>query len=137
MKLCNETITVFNQRINPEKGWHEYVGTVVQGVSWFSRLVSSVGEHGLNAANEIIVRIPENADFGGKSYVTPKAYKDETIVSGVFTLANGDIVAKGAITDTGLKPADIKKRCDESFTILSVTDNRRAPNAPHFRVVGS
>ena len=137
MKLCNEVITVFNHRINPEKGWNEYVGTVIRGVSWYSHMVSSVGEHGLNAADEVTVRIPEDADFGGKSYVTPKAYKDETIVSGVFTLANGDVIAKGAIEDTGLNPKAIKERSDESFTILSVTDNRRAPNAPHFRVVGS
>ena len=136
MKLCTDTITVFNRRINTETRMEEYVPTVIKGVSWYGRLRSSVGDKGLNTANEFTVRIPVDADFDGKSYIAPKSYREETIVSGVFTLANDDIVVKGAV-EAGANPATIIETCSDCFRILGVTDNRRAPNAPHFKVVGS
>lgn len=136
MKLCNDTITVFNKRFDTANRWNDYVPTIISGVSWFSRMKSSVGDNGLRAANEFIVRIPDNADFGGKTYVDEATYKQETIVSGVFTLAEGDIVVKGAI-DYTVDPETIQENHADCFTILSVTDNRRAPNAKHFRVVGA
>ena len=86
MNLCNETITVFNAKLNPETGNDDYNGTVIDGVSWFCEIVSTV-DQGLKAANKFTIRIPEDADFG--------------------------------------------------FTVLGVTDNRRAPNAPHWKVIGT
>ena len=136
MRLCNETITVFNRRFNPETRMEDYVPTVISGVSWFCRIKSGVGEKGLNAANEFIVRIPKNADFGGKTYVDAITYKAQTIVSGVFTLATDDIVIKGTVDGGAVSPATLHENHVDCFTILGVTDNRRAPNAPHFRVVG-
>lgn len=136
MKLCNETVTVFNRKLDPDKGWDVYNATVIQGVSWYSHIVSAVDSTGLHAANEFIVRIPMDADFGGKTYVDPITYENEAIIAGVFTLANGDFIVKGVV-DESLTPAQLKEQNLEYCTILGVTDNRRAPNAPHFRVVGS
>ena len=137
MKLCTDTITVFNRRINPETRMEDYVPTVISGVSWYSRLRASVGERGLNSADEFIVRIPVDADFGGKTYVDPVSYKAETIVSGVFTLASDDIVVKGIAASGTVSPGTLHESYSECFTVLGVTDNRRAPNAPHFKVVGA
>ena len=135
MKLCTDTITVLNRRIDPETRMEDYIPTVINGVSWYSRIRSGVGERGLNAANEFVIRIPEDADFGGKTYVDPVAYREAAAVAGVFTLANDDIVVKGTVAGE-VSPGILHENNVECFTILGVTDNRRAPNAPHFKVVG-
>ncbi len=135
MNLCNETITVFNKRVVN----HEYVyyPTVIDGVSWWGHVATNVGEKGLVAANSVRVRIPVDADFGGKSYVGNKEYAEAASVDGIFTLANGDIIIKGSVAVAPMTPAELKAAFDGFITVLGVTDNRRAPNAPHFRVVGS
>ena len=135
MNLCNETITVFNAKLDTEADKDVYKGTVISGVSWFCEIVSAV-DGGLKAANRFIIRIPEDADFGGKDYVLPQDYASATDVTGLFTLASGDIIVKGAVTGTGLKPKDLHGQY-EALTILGVTDNRRAPREPHWKVVGS
>lgn len=135
MKLCNETVTVFNKRIG-DNGGYDYVPTVISGVSWFCRIESTVND-GLKAANQFIIRIPLDADFGGKSYVDPVAYGEANDVSGVFTLAQGDIIVKASVAVAPMTPAELKERYSDYCTILGVTDDRRAPNAKHWRVVGS
>lgn len=136
MKLCVDTITVFNAKHDPVTDKDEYRSTVIDGVSWFCEIVSNTETTGLRAANRFTIRIPDTADFGGKSYADPIDYASAEDVSSLFTLAHGDIVVHGAVTDPGLRPAQIQKLY-EAFTILGVTDNRRAPNAPHWKVVGS
>ena len=136
MKLCNETVTVFNKKLDVDNGWDVYIPTIITGVSWYCEIASNVDSTGLHAANRFTIRIPVDADFGEKEYVDPITYANETIVAGVFTLANGDIIVKAAISDDTLTPAQLKEAHYEYCTILGVTDNRRAPNAPHFKVVG-
>ena len=137
MKLCNETVTVFNKKVDVSNGWDVYNPTIIRGVSWYCEIASVVDGNGLHAANRFTIRIPANADFDGKTYVDHITYENESIVSGVFTLANGDIIVKAEVTDASLTPAQLKERYPDFCTILGVTDNRRAPNAPHFKVVGS
>ena len=136
MRLCNDTITVFNRKLDVENGWDVYIPTVISGVSWYGAVVTNVGDKGLNAAHQYTLRIPVDADFGGKTYVDPKTYKGETIVAGLFTFENGDKIVKGQVDET-LTPAQLEETYHDCITILGVTDNRRAPNAPHFKVVGS
>lgn len=137
MKLCNETVTVFNKRWDAENGWDIYVPTVIHGVSWYCEIASAVDNTGLHAANRFTVRIPEDADTGEKAYVDPITYAEEPIVAGLWTLKNGDIIVKAEIDDETLTPAQLHERYPDCMTVLGVTDNRRAPNAPHFKVVGS
>ena len=135
MKLCDETITVFNSRLNTTTDNDDYIGTVITGVSWFCEIVSTVDE-GLKAANKFTIRIPTSADFGGKAYASPLDYAAAEDVSGLFTLKNGDIIVRGAVTATGLRPAALHKNY-EAFTVLGVTDDRRARHEPHWKVVGA
>ena len=137
MKLANETVTVFNKKLNTDKGWDVYVPTVIKGASWYCEIASMVDNTGLHAANHFTIRIPVDANFGGKTFVDPITYENEPIVSGLWTLANGDIIVKAEITNEGLTPAQIHAAYHDCCTILGVTDNRRAPNAPHWKVVGS
>lgn len=136
MNLCNDTITVFNAKLNAETGSDDYNATVITGVSWFCEIVSNVDNSGLKAANKFTIRIPETADFGGKAYAAPLEYANAADVSKLFTLRNGDIVVHGAVTGSAIRPAALHKMY-EAFTILGVTDNRRARNAPHWKVVGA
>lgn len=134
MKLCDETITVFNARI--ENHEHMFYPTVIEGVSWYGDVATVVGDKGLNAASRFTVRIPVDADFGGKEYVDSKTYKTAASVDGVFTIANGDIIVKASVAVAPMRPAELKDAFADYLTVLGVTDNRRAPNAPHFKVVG-
>ena len=135
MKQCDDTITLFNVKYDSDSGLDGYNATVITGVSWFCETVSSV-DKGLNAANKFTIRIPETANFGGRTYAAPAEYASAEDASGLFTLHNGDIIVHGAVTETAPRPAALHKKY-EAFTVLGVTDNRRARNAPHWKVVGA
>lgn len=135
MNLCDDIITVFNAKYNPATDSDDYNATIITGVSWFCEIVSSV-DKGLKAANKFTIRIPETANFGGRTYAAPAEYASTEDASGLFTLHNGDIIVHGAVTETAPRPAALHKKY-EAFTVLGVTDNRRARNAPHWKVVGA
>lgn len=138
MKLCDETITVFNARLDPINGYDKYYATVIHGVSWFCDIASNVDSSGLKAANKFTIRIPTDADFGNKTYLSPKEYAGAEDPETVFTFNNGDIIIKGEVSmEENLRPADLKKRFNEYVTILGVTDNRRASHSKHWKVVGT
>ena len=137
MKLCNETITVFNARYDSSNDRDEYNATVIVGVSWYNEIASTVDSSGLKAADRYVIRIPEDADFSGKTYVDPVVYAQSGNPAQVFTLKNGDIIVRGAISvGTDVRPADLQKQYTEYVTVLGVTDNRHRQNAPHWKVVG-
>ena len=139
MKLCNDVITVFNARVDPEEGGNVYVPTTITGASWYATDATTVDstKGGLVAANKVTVRIPEDANTGGKAYADPLTYASASSVEGLWTLQNGDIIVKGEATGTDYTPATLKKAFADCMSVLAVTDNRRAPNAPHFRVTGT
>ena len=136
MKLCTETITVFNAALDPETGYDAYLPTVIRGVSWYCDIASTVTDAGLKAANRFTIRIPEGADFSGKTYAHPAAYASAADKQGLFTLAQGSLIVHAAETDT-MTPAQMQARYGEVVTVLGVTDNRRAPRAKHWKVVGA
>ena len=122
MKLCNDVITVFNARVDPDAGGNVWTPTVITGVSWYMTDASTVdtSKGGLVAANKVIVRIPE-----------------EVAPAGFFVKA-GDIIVNGDASATqNPTPANLKKAYSDCVTVLGVTDNRRAPRAPHWRITGT
>lgn len=139
MKLCNDTITVFNARVDPDVGGNVWVPTVIQGVSWYATDASTVdaSKGGLVAANKATIRIPVEADAGGKAYADPVSYANAEDVSRLWTLKGGDIVVKGEVTGDGWTPAKLKAAWADCVTVLGVTDNRRAPRAKHWRITGT
>ncbi len=137
MKLCNDTLTLYNARRNREKDCTVYERTVIAGISWYSVVKSTVTDKGLKTANLYTIRIPIDADFNGKSWIDPKGYTQADDVSALFTLDEGDVIVKGIGPENITSPAQLHKQYSDSFTVLSVTDNRRAPNAKHFKVVGA
>ena len=137
MRLTNDTITVLNAAFDSANDTDVYYPTVISGVSWFYRDNVSVGRTGFSNTSSIVVRIPVDADFGGKEYADPKTYASAADKSMLWTLQAGDVIAKGDVSGTGLRPASLTSALTDVMTIQSVTDNRRAPNAKHWRVTGS
>ncbi len=136
MKLCNETVTLYNAYLDKENDCTAYSRTVITGVSWYGTVKSGVNDKGLVTANQYTVRIPVDAGFGRKSYTEPTGYAEAADKRGLFTLNEGDLIVRGAVSEENPTPAALHKH-HEVITILSVTDNRRAPNAPHWKVVGA
>lgn len=136
MQLCNDTITLYNRRFDPEDDCDVYERTIIRGVHWFNSDATTVDSTGLKAANKVTIRIPTDADFGGKAYLPPKQYAATDDPTAAFTLAAGDLVVLG-IGAEGLRPAAIHDTYSEAATILQVTENRRAPQAQHWKVVGA
>jgi len=139
VKLCNDTITVFNARVDPDEGGNVWVPTVITGVSWWATDASTVdaSKGGLVAANKATIRIPVEAHAGGKQYTDPVSYANTEDVSGLWTLKGGDIVVKAALEGDDWTPAELKATCADCVVILGVTDNRRAPRAKHWRITGT
>ena len=137
MRLCDETITLFNARRDGDSGGFRYVPTVIAGCSWHCRQRCAVeAGGGLAAADEYVVRIPADADFGGRRFVDPVTWRaggDEDC----FTIHGGDIAVKGAVSGDGWTPARLKAAHAECFTVLGVTDNRRAPRGGHWKITGA
>ena len=121
MKLCNDTITVFTASVDETTKTTVYAPTVLTGCSWFANNADTVDPRGgLVAARKVIVRIPA-----------------EVLPAGLEIRA-GDIVVKEALNGSGWTPTFIR-RChgDKVITVLAVTDNRRAPNGAHVKIVGA
>lgn len=136
VKLCNETITIYNAYHDPVNDCNSYTRTVVTGVSWYGSVKSTVTDKGLKTANQYTLRIPADADFGGSSYVPPNVFKSAADHDGMFTLNEGDLIVRGVAAEENPLPSALHSRY-EALTVLGVTDNRRAPNAPHWKVVGA
>ena len=136
MKLATDTITVFNQKHDAAMDADLWYGTVIRNVSWYDSMQDTVTDKGLRAANRYTIRIPEDADLGGKMYVLPTMFAAAEITDNLFTFAAGDVIVKGEAPVTGQTPVTLKKAY-EMCTVLGVTDNRRAPNAPHLRITGA
>ena len=139
MKLCNDTITVFNARVDPDEGGNVWIPTVIASASWYLTDAATVdaSKGGLVAANKATIRIPVEADTGGKAYADPVSYASAEDVSGLWTLKGGDIVVRTAVEGGDWTPAKLKAAYAECVTVLAVTDNRRAPRAPHWRVTAT
>ena len=133
MRLCNEVITVLNASYDFDADADVFLPTVISGASWFLRDNITVNNAGFKNTSGVVVRIPVDADFGGAAYVEPENY---TPGSGTWTLRAGDMIVKGALTGSGIRPSELAGITDK-MTVTSVTDNRRAPNAKHWRVSGS
>ena len=127
-----EVITLFNVSYSGDDGYGTFKATVIKGVSWISEDTATIDNVGLRGQHMYTIRIPEDADFSGSTYVSPKAYTGET---GTFTLHPGDLIVRGEETEITVQ-SELKEKYDELVTVTSVGDHRNAPNHRHWKVVG-
>lgn len=110
MHHAEKTVTIYRKGWDADKAVDTYSGTVVRGVSFFSRVVSTVTTDGLTAANEAVCRIPIGAYSG--------------------ELKNGDLICEGS---QNVAPQNITE-IQNPFTIVGVTMNTTGKE-PHIKVV--
>lgn len=116
MHHAEKTVTVYCREWDKERGVDVYRRTVLAGVSFFSRISTSVSTDGLAAACEGVLRIPM------ESY-------PNTLV-----LENGDLVCEGALEADVNLPSELNKLCPYVFTIVGITRNTSG-RGPHVKVV--
>lgn len=116
MFQTDKTVTVYVKKWDEVNAVDVYRGTVLSGVSFFSRIATAVSTEGLAAACEGTLRIPLN------------------VVPDGLELKNGDLVCEGALQTEGLRPADLSSLCPYVFTIVGVTRNTSG-REPHIKAV--
>lgn len=104
MHNAKKTVTVYHKAWDPEKAADVYKGTVLKMVSFFSRVHTTVGTDGLTAANEAVLRIPEE--------VLPKD----------LILVNGDLVCEGELPVEDMRPGTLASLATV-FTVVGITRN--------------
>ena len=130
----NSDITVYNKHYNKTTRLDEWFYTQIPAVHWQGKQAVNVDSKGLSAASVYTVRIPASSAPPGKKYVMPSDYTaaDSSALAGLWTLQNGDIVARGLI-DT----PDPKNIAVEHFTVTGWADNRYGSESlQHWRVDG-
>ena len=105
MRHANKTVTVYHKIWDPEKGMDVYKGTVLKGVSFFSKVATAVTTDGLTAASEAVLRIPEE------------------VIPVDFAPVNGDLVCEGALQTEGLRPGVLEGMCPYVYTVVGVIRN--------------
>lgn len=116
MHRANKIVTIYNKKWDEENAVDVYRGTVLDGVSFFSRIATSVSTDGLTAACEGTLRIP------GEVY--PEGLE----------IKNGDLVCEGAFQTEPVNRAEIDRLCPYVFTIVGITRNDSG-RCPHVKVV--
>ena len=116
MHHADKTVTIFQKRWDGEKGVDTYHGTILAGVSFFSKTATAVTTDGLTAANEATLRIPA-----------------ETLPSELL-IKNGDLVCEGALQTNPASRLAIDKLCSQVFAVVGITRNTSG-REPHVKVV--
>lgn len=105
MQNADKTVTVYRKTWDPQKGIDVYRGTVIENVSFFSRIATAVSTDGLTAACEGVLRIPME--------VYPEGME----------LHNGDLVCQGNLPASPKNRAELDNLCPYVFTVVGVTMN--------------
>ena len=116
MRNANKTVTVYHKEWDEENAVDVYRGTVLNSVSFFSRISTAVSTDGLAAACEGILRIPM------------KVYPDD------LALENGDLVCEGVLQTEVARLSELDGLCHYVFTIVGITRNTSG-REPHVKVV--
>ena len=134
--ITNTDITIYNVKDNKVTRLPEYHRTQISGVHWYTDQKTQVDDKGLHSADVYKIRIPADADTGGRSYVSSAEYVAADDASVFWTIQNGDIFVKGAVDDEINKASDIlAKYPDCSGRVISWSDNRLG-SLPHWRIGG-
>ena len=125
--ITGSDMTLFNRYYDRSSDSYKYSRTYIKGVNWQSRKGIDVRKANVKSSDATRIFIPENADTGGKEYVSPKTFANTANKDGVHTFNAEDIVVRGiagyVIDDSG----DFKKlqrEVDDVMTITKVADRR-------------
>jgi hypothetical protein len=122
----NTGCTVYNRYI--VSGSEHYQRTELAAVAWQNRKAANVIASGLLAADSATIYIPFAL---GTNYVKPIAWQALSVKTGYWTLAIGDVIVKGLVTDeihdavvsppsAAFTMTNLKAKYDDVVTIKSV-----------------
>lgn len=136
--FTNADCTVFNKRLDRETRadiWHK---TYIRGVYWESAGgVTTNSTTKTTQDDSLFMAVPDNADAGGKIYVSPTEYKAAS-PEAAFTFAPEDIVVKGIVPENigdAISVADLQRKYDDLHFITECKDFRFG-GQPHLEVSG-
>ena len=121
----DETVTLYNRRETKDTAGRTVVTwyrTPLTGCSWTRRMERVRDGTAYVQAEIIVCRIPES-----NAYRKPEEWDALTATTGLFTLAPGDIIVRGTVTDTITTAAALvdKYKRQGVMTVASATDNTR------------
>lgn len=132
MITFNETITIYSHwKRGREEKW---VRTPISGVNWYGKQAVTVGDKGLNSADQYSVRLRKRS-LG--AFVLPDEWNGMgNAPKGVWTAQSGDVVVKGFASDEVVNSiTEITSKYHDCFVVTAVHDNRREM-LPHLRIEG-
>lgn len=144
----DKTITIYNKFVDPTTQRISWYRTVVKNCFWKAEnLMFSMGRYGVSTVGvvtenkTIICRIPKD-----KRFVDKRTWKDLEDKTNRFTLANGDIIILGEVSDVideytpGQRSTDLitkYKEFDECLEIDTYVNNvQTGVNLEHYRITG-
>lgn len=136
----NADITIFNKRYNADRRTELFYPTQIRGVSFYKRKNVAWKKKETSSDDEYTIRIPIDADMGGKEYMEAKAYEalsDEEF-SGYWTLQPGAIIIKGLSDMETATETELDKTYADAIRIMNFTDNtdRCSDVMKHWRIGG-
>lgn len=137
--ICNAHITIVNRK--RDGGRNEILlPTIIRNVSWHASHDAS-GGNSVSSHDAVRVRIPIDADFGGKTYATRIAFDAMSIedAKNHWTLAERDIVVRGEVTEENISQTILAEQFQDMFLINSYSDNTDlgTDRIKHWRVGGT
>jgi len=122
----NCAATIYNKFVI--SGSEHYQRTEISAVEWQNRKQANVIKSGLLAADSVTVYVSFTV---GDDYLKPKAWQALSVKTGKWTLAIGDVIVKGIVTDeihdavvnppsAAFTMTDLKAKYDDVVTIKSV-----------------
>ena len=129
----DQTITIYNKRLDPATKKTLWLKTIITGVSWAGCQRVTTGE-GLTSADGYSVRIPLGAFPAG--FMKQDEYAALPDPTGRWTAQNGDVVVLGAGPAVVDGITAITKQFTDCFTITAVNTSNMARLLPHLRLEG-
>ena len=116
MHHAEKTVTVYRKKWDAHKGIDTYNGIVLNGVSFFSKVSTTISTDGMSAACEGFLRIPMQKMRKGAD------------------IRPGDLVCEGKHSEACTAISELKDNCPYVYTVVGVTYNTIG-QAPHIKVV--
>ena len=110
-------------------------------MSFFKKKGAISGGQELNKSDAVTVRIPIDADMGGKTYIDAQAYEalSDDEIGRYWTLQVGALIVKGLVHgDDPVSEVELEQEGYDVIRIMNFTDNTDRATAvmKHWRVGG-
>lgn len=139
--ITSADITIFNKRFDEKERTERFFPSHIKDVSFFKKKGAISGGQELNKSDAVTVRIPIDADMGGKTYIDAQAYEalSDDEIGRYWTLQVGALIVKGLVHgDDPVSEVELEQEGYDVIRIMNFTDNTDRATAvmKHWRVGG-